>query len=43
MTSVKLADKVLYLKNGRVLGFDSHENLLKNNDYASLYQEQFDD
>ena len=42
MTSVKLADKVLYLKNGRVIGFDRHENLLEKADYAALYQEQFE-
>ncbi|MFG7387740.1 hypothetical protein ACGO3R_03115 [Lactococcus lactis] len=29
MTSVKLSDKVIYLDKGKVLGFDSHENLLK--------------
>lgn len=42
MTSVKLSDKVIYLDKGKVLGFDSHENLLKNENYASLYREQFE-
>ena len=42
MTSVKLSDKVIYLDKGKVLGFDSHENLLKNENYASLYREQYE-
>lgn len=47
LASVKNADKVLLLKNGRVLGFDTHEALMDTNDYyrelyqaqASMYQE----
>lgn len=41
LAAVKLADKVLVLKNGRIHGFDSHESLLANNNYyRELYEMQ---
>lgn len=47
MASVRDADKVLFLKDGRVLGFDAHEVLLRTNGHyreicqmqASMYQD----
>ena len=47
MASVREADKVLFLKDGRVLGFDAHEVLLRTNGHyreicqmqASMYQD----
>lgn len=41
LASVRNADKVLLLKNGKVLGFDTHEALVQTNDYyRELYQMQ---
>lgn len=41
LASVRNADKVLLLKNGKVLGFDTHEALVRTNDYyRELYQMQ---
>lgn len=41
LASVRNADKVLLLKNGKVLGFDTHEALMQANDYyRELYQMQ---
>jgi ATP-binding cassette subfamily B protein len=34
--SVQACDRILVMDNGRVVGFDTHENLLKNN---AIYQE----
>ena len=39
ISSVQDADKIVVLDDGRVDGFDSHENLLKNND---IYREVFE-
>ena len=41
LASVKQADKILVLKEGRVHAFDSHKNLMKENGYyRDLYQMQ---
>ncbi|UQS84459.1 ABC transporter ATP-binding protein/permease [Apilactobacillus apisilvae] len=41
MSAVKLADEVLVLKSGKIVGFDSHDKLMKNNKYyADLYNLQ---
>ncbi len=41
MSAVKLADKVLVLKNGKIVGFDSHDKLMQTNEYyADLYNLQ---
>lgn len=38
LSAVKFADKVLFLNNGRITGFDTHQQLLKNNaTYAEMY------
>ena len=39
ISSVQDADRILVLDNGRVSGFDTHENLLKTN---SIYQEIYE-
>ena len=39
ISSVQSADRILVLKDGEINGFDSHENLLKNN---AIYQEIYD-
>jgi len=39
ITSVMDADKIIVLNEGRIDGFDSHDNLLKNND---IYKEVFE-
>ena len=39
MSSVESADRILVLDNGRVDGFDTHENLLKTN---AIYREIYD-
>lgn len=41
LAAVKLADRVLVLKNGEIHGLDSHESLLVNNEYyRELYEMQ---
>ena len=41
LSTVKKADKVLVLQNGKIVGFDSHENLMHSNAYyAELYTMQ---
>ena len=41
LSAVKYADKILFLQNGRVLGFDAHEKLIRNNaDYHNMYNLQ---
>ena len=41
ISSVRDADRILVLDNGRVHGFDTHENLLKNNAiYREIYEAQ---
>ena len=41
LSAVKYADKILFLQNGKVQGFDSHENLMKTNiDYRNMYNLQ---
>ncbi len=43
LATVKEADKVLVLKEGSVIGFDTHHNLMKNSPYYSeLYSMQAD-
>ena len=42
--SVMLANRIIVMESGRVSGFDSHENLLKNNDiYREIYNIQTQD
>ena len=37
------ADKILVISEGKVTGFDTHENLLENNeDYRDIYYSQVD-
>ena len=41
VSSVKDADRIIVLDEGRVNGFDTHENLLKNNDiYSEIFESQ---
>ena len=41
LSAVKYADKILFLQNGKVQGFDSHEALMKTNeDYRNMYNLQ---
>ncbi|MDN5576005.1 hypothetical protein [Pediococcus parvulus] len=41
MSAVKLADKVLVLKNGKIVGFAPHSELMEENKYyADLYNLQ---
>ncbi len=41
ISSVQNADRIIVLDNGRVTGFDTHENLLKNNEiYRDVYESQ---
>lgn len=41
LSAVKYADKILFLQNGRVLGFDTHEKLIRSNaDYRNMYNLQ---
>lgn len=41
ISSVRGADKILVLEDGKINGFDSHENLLKNNKiYAEVFRAQ---
>ncbi|KRM39133.1 ABC superfamily ATP binding cassette transporter ATPase and permease protein [Lactobacillus hamsteri DSM 5661 = JCM 6256] len=41
LSAVKYADKILFLQNGKVQGFDSHKNLMKSNtDYHDMYNLQ---
>ncbi|AGT44855.1 ABC transporter ATP-binding protein [Treponema pedis] len=41
LSTVKKADKVLVLKNGKIEGFDTHSALMENNEYyAELYNMQ---
>lgn len=41
ISSVQDADRILVLDNGRINGFDTHENLLKTNKiYQEIYEAQ---
>ena len=41
VSSVQDADRILVLDNGRIDGFDTHENLLKTNAiYQEIYESQ---
>ena len=41
ISSVQDADRIIVLEDGRINGFDTHENLLKNNDiYREVYESQ---
>ncbi len=41
ISSVMDADRIIVMENGKINGFDSHENLLKNNDiYREVYESQ---
>lgn len=41
ISSVQDADRILVMDDGRINGFDTHENLLKNNDiYKEIYEAQ---
>ncbi len=41
--SIKQADKILVLKDGELIGFDSHDELMKSNPYYNeLYSSQAD-
>ncbi|WP_029512577.1 ABC transporter ATP-binding protein [Mycoplasmopsis iners] len=43
INAIKDADKIIVLDNGKLVGFDNHENLLKNNRYyQDLYQSQME-
>ena len=39
LAAVKMADRVLVLKNGQLHGFDTHENLMQSNEY---YREMYE-
>ncbi|WP_255409574.1 hypothetical protein [Lactobacillus sp. ESL0259] len=40
---MKYADKILFLQNGKILGFDTHEKLIiRNADYRNMYNLQKD-
>lgn len=42
--SVKHANRIIVMENGRITGFDTHDNLLKNNDiYREIYTIQTQD
>ena len=38
ISSVQSADKILVMNDGKIAGFDTHENLIKN---CSLYEDTF--
>ncbi len=41
ISSVQNADRILVLEDGKISGFDTHENLIKNNEiYAEIYNTQ---
>ena len=41
VSAIESADRILVLDDGKVTGFDTHENLLRNNDiYREIYQVQ---
>ena len=41
LASTKFCDRVIFLKNGEIIGNDSHENLIKTNEeYKDLYEIQ---
>ena len=41
LSAVKYTDKILFLQNGRVLGFDTHKKLIRTNaDYRKMYNLQ---
>ncbi|VEU58830.1 ABC transporter ATP-binding protein [Mycoplasmopsis gallinacea] len=41
ITSIENADRIIVLDDGKVSGYDTHENLLKNNEfYANLWKDQ---
>ena len=41
ISSVKDADRIIVLDEGRINGFDTHENLLKNNEiYSEIFESQ---
>lgn len=41
LSVAKYADKVIYMEDGRITGFDNHENLLKNSEsYNNMYEAQ---
>lgn len=41
LSAVKYADKILFLQNGKVQGFDSHKRLMQiNTDYRNMYNLQ---
>ena len=43
LSSVTMADRVLFMQNGRISGFDTHQHLMQqNNDYAQMYRMQAD-
>lgn len=43
LSAVKYADKILFLKHGQLCGFDTHEQLMKDNqEYRDLYNLQKD-
>ena len=50
LSSVRQADKILLLRNGRIEGFDKHDALMKTNKYydelytmqSSLYYKELD-
>ena len=39
ISSVKHADKIIVMENGRVIGFDTHDNLVKN---CELYRQTYE-
>jgi ATP-binding cassette subfamily C protein len=40
LASTKFSDKILFIEKGKVLGFDTHENLMKNGKYQEMYNVQ---
>ena len=44
ISSIKNASRIIVIDNGKIVGFDNHENLLKNNElYQSIYRLQMEE
>lgn len=40
MASLKYADRIIYLENGKVIDFTTHDNLMNNLNYKTMYESQ---